>query len=135
MELLYRLYYTFYKKTVKENRAGMRRNPAWIYALTQTCCCFVIPILVGVAAVNKHVFNKDFSQIGIFILSILVVGATIATIYSLIFNYYGVSKSNGLTEMSQYAQSKTNDRRYYLIAIVMIGVPIAFVVLSRLFFR
>lgn len=133
MEFLYRLYYTFYQKTVKENRAGKGRNPAWAYALTQTCCCFIIPMLVIMTAVKKHAFNKGFSHLGIPIFSILVVAVTIMTIYYLIFNYYGVSKLNGLTEKSQYAHNKTNDRRYYLIAIVLIGVPIAFVVLSRIF--
>lgn len=104
MRFLYRYYYTFFSLHLKDNQTGTNMTPAWISALFQ--------IVLGIGGLFLHIFMiaddmlNGGAIVGARSNKFLVVSIAVlipaVIIHYLLFNYYGVSKDDGLTKKDSF---------------------------------
>lgn len=124
VEFLYRYYYTFFVKHLKDEELGRTGGPAWAHTMLQ--------ITAGIGLLMSGVFllllyylelfdyskrlNKVYSILFILVLPFLV-------LYFLLFRYYQVSKKTGKTPRSDYKISKGWNLFFWLFWIFSVIFP------------
>ncbi|RXF70375.1 hypothetical protein [Arcticibacter tournemirensis] len=107
IEFLYRYYYTFFVKHLKDEELGKSKGPAWFFTIAQITVA-VGTLMLGVIALLLHclgLFNYLKGLNKIFSIFLIVI-VPFALLYYLLFKYYHVSKRTGKTPRSDYQISR-----------------------------
>ncbi len=124
IEFLYRYYYTFFVKHLKDEEIGRTGGPAWAHTMIQITTGIGL-LMLGVIALLLHclgLFNylKGLGKIyGIFFIVIV----PFVLLYYMLFKYYHVSKKTGKTPRSHYQVSRRWNLFFWFFWIFSVILP------------
>ncbi|HEV7378474.1 MAG TPA: hypothetical protein VGN64_01665, partial [Dyadobacter sp.] len=123
MEILYKMYYTFFQRNLRLNPAGKNSKYFGLLPWIQMTACFAPLWVLLVVLFEKLIIKDQFLPEGKLAGVMLVVPLWLATYY-LIFMLYRTDIATGVSPNSDYHKFAGNGKLYYLLAAVLVTVPI-----------